>query len=406
MRALASPDGQALLRSLPPLDTEPELAVQTRLRAAGHPPELVAAALAQHHLRRRAEDKFGEFAHDMLFTADGLEQATRLEVAATHAMRFARASLATVHDLGCGIGADAIALSVVGVTVDAVDADPVTAAVADVNLRPWPDSRAHHRRAEDVPLPSNSSTGRVGVWLDPARRTPGIADVTGRTKRTFRLDQLSPSWAFVQEVAARIPATGAKLSPSFPHEAIPAGAEAQWTSWSGTVVECALWWGPLVRTSGRTARVLGPGRTPAEVDASMCDEARPASAPTDLGVWLHEPDGAVTRAGLVGAVTAATDGLELEPGLGYVSTSRDVALPFTRRYAVQEVMPFAVKSLRGWLRERGITGLTIKKRGVRLDDDALRRDLRIGRGAGKGAQATILLTRCAGQQVVFVLTPA
>jgi hypothetical protein len=69
-------------------------------------------------------------------------------------------------------------------------------------------------------------------------------------------------------------------------------------------------------------------------------------------------------------------------------------------------MPFNAKSLRGWLRERGVTGLTIKKRGLRIDDTALRRQLRVGTGAGDGEQATILLTRCGGQQVVLVLDPA
>ena len=72
----------------------------------------------------------------MLYTADGLEQASRLEVAATHAGRFYNASLATVHDLGCGIGSDAVAMSALGVTVQGVDVDPVTAAIADINLRP------------------------------------------------------------------------------------------------------------------------------------------------------------------------------------------------------------------------------------------------------------------------------
>jgi len=68
-------------------------------------------------------------------------------------------------------------------------------------------------------------------------------------------------------------------------------------------------------------------------------------------------------------------------------------------------MPFSTKSLRAWLVQRGITGLTIKKRGVRLDDDELRRQLRIGRKAGGGAQATVILTRVAGQQAVLVVDP-
>jgi hypothetical protein len=406
VRWLASPQGFDALRSLTSYDPGAELAEQSRLRRAGHTPEQTAALLTQSRLRLRAREKFGEFADGMLFTSDGLEQASRLEVAAQHADRYARASLATVHDLGCGIGADAMALSVLGVTVAAIDADPVTARIADANLRPWPDSRARHGVAEDFEPPADPVLDRVGVWMDPARRTPGATDRFGRTRRVFRLDEMSPPWAYVLEVARVVPATGVKLSPSFSHGDQPPGTEAQWVSLDGDLLECVVWFGPLVRRRGRTALVLSSGSGAVRVDESMAGEV-PARSPRlgDLGPWLYEPDRAVTRAGLLGAVTARTDGLELEPGLGYVSADRHVDLPFARRYAVSEAMPFNVKSLRAWLRVRGITGVTIKKRGIRLDEDRLRRDLRITRKAGDGAQATIVLTRVSGQPAVLVVTP-
>lgn len=407
VRALAAPEGQELLRSLPPYNDSAVLTLQDKLRSAGHTPELAAAALTQQRLRERATAKFGEFAQDMLFTADGLEQATRLEVAVAHAHRFSQASLATVHDLGCGIGADSVTLSSLGVTVRAVDSDPVTAAVADANLRPWPDSRARVGRAEDVRFGYEPGRNRVGAWLDPARRTRGVADISGRTRRTFRLDDISPSWDFVQQVAAAVPATGAKLSPGFDHGAIPAGTEAQWTSWAGDVVECAVWWGPLVMRPGRTARIMSADAAPFVVDQSMAESVtRIAGSLDDVGPWLHDVDKAVIRAGLVGAVTRATGGVESDEGTGYVLASGDAELPFTRRYAVHEAMPFTVKTLRGWLREHHVTGLTIKKRGIRLDDEQLRRDLKIGTKAGDGEQATVVLTRVGGSPAALIVSPA
>ena len=68
-----------------------------------------------------------------------------------------------------------------------------------------------------------------------------------------------------------------------------------------------------------------------------------------VGPWLYEPDRAVTQAGLLGAVTAATLGSEVDTGLGYVVSEASVDVPFARRYAVLEAMPFGVKSLRAWL---------------------------------------------------------
>ena len=134
---LLSPEGLRLLDGLPEWDSTADI-VRTvaDLRREGHPPGLVATVLSQSKLRARARAKFGEFASHMLFTEAGLEQATRLKVAALHAGRFARAGVEHVADLGCGIGGDALALAAVDLEVTAVEADEVTAAIAAYNLTP------------------------------------------------------------------------------------------------------------------------------------------------------------------------------------------------------------------------------------------------------------------------------
>jgi hypothetical protein len=405
LRRLTTGEGWGLLQALPPYEPGSELSLQQRLRDAGFEPDLVAAAVNQTRLRAKAVAKFGSFAQGMVFTSDGLEQATRLEVAARHAERFRAAGIHTVHDLGCGIGADAMAMAGLDLRVRAIDADEVTAAVAAVNLRHWPDSTAAQGLAEEFTPPAGEGARGVGAWLDPARRTPGVADVSGRTKRVFRLDAISPSWEQVQEVARALPATGAKLSPAFPHAVLPAGCEAQWTSWDGEVLECVVWWGPLVRQSGRTAAVLGRGGAHAVVTERQAEaDPEPLSSLAGLGPWLYEPDRAVLRAGLVGAVTAATEGAELDAGVGYVCAPGPHDLPFARRYAVLEAMPFNVKALRAWLRDHGIDRLTVKKRGVTLDADQLRHQLRLpARGR---TEAVVVITRVRSQQVVLVVQPA
>ena len=82
---LLTPQGWALLRSLPDYDEATAPALGEELRARGNPGDLVAAALTQQRLRARAAAKLGPFASQMLFTPDGLEQASRLSVAAHHA---------------------------------------------------------------------------------------------------------------------------------------------------------------------------------------------------------------------------------------------------------------------------------------------------------------------------------
>ena len=401
---LISGEGWGLLQSLPPYDESTALSLGEGLREAGFDADLVAAALTQSRLRAKGHEKFGEFADGMLFTADGLEQATRLEIAARHAQRFRAAGIRQVFDLGCGIGADAMAIAGLDLAVTAIDADEVTATLAGVNLRHWPGASAFIGTAEGTRLPTGEGARHTGAWLDPARRIPGVTDALGRTRRVFRLDGISPSWSTVQSIAQSLPATGAKLSPSFPHGAIPGGAEAQWTSLGGEVLECALWWGPLVNRAGRSALVIGPqGRSWTVREADTGGGVAPvASSLGQIGSWLYEPDRAVIRAGLTGALTSAVDGFELDSGVGYVTSERCVDVGYARRFRVTESMPLNVKALRAWLRDRDVGRVTIKKRGVALNADDLRRQLRLS----GSAEMTLVLTRVKNQQVCLVVRPA
>lgn len=398
---LATGEGWGLLQSLPPYDASQAMSLATRLRGEGFAPELIAAALTQSELRARAEVKFGPAAADMLFTRDGLEQATRRPVAERHAGRFLDAGARTVYDLGCGIGADATALAAAGIHLQAVDSDEATAAIAAVNLRHWSHAQARHGRAEDVAIATGDAARHCGVWLDPARRLPGVADAQGHSRRLFRLADISPSWDSVRSYLTRTPAGGAKLSPAFPHSQIPLGMEAQWTSVDGEVLECTLWAGGTVQNAGRTALVMRAGRASL---VTQQDAAGAAPLPAQLhrlGPYLYEPDRAVIRAGLVGALINAADGKELSPGVGYVTGLADVHVPWARKYAISDAVPYNVKALRAMLRDRRTGTLTIKKRGVSLDAELLRRQLRLS----GDQETTIVITRIGGAQVVLVVVP-
>ncbi len=404
---LASPKGWSLLAALPEYDEAGTVALGTSLRQAGYAPELVAAALTQSRLRSRAATKFGEFARGMLLTPDGLEQATRLEIAARHASRYRRAGVRHVYDLGCGIGSDSMAFASLGMAVTAVDADPATATIAGINLRHFPEASSAVALAEEFELPTHDPG--IGVWFDPARRVLTSTDASGRARRVTGLDAISPPWSLVESVAARVPATGAKLAPNFAHSAVPAGAEAQWTSLRGEVLECALWWGPLVENAGRTAAILG-GPTPLHVtEADAAPLGTPASRASSgagpetdpagphpvapglpqSGCYLYEPDRAVIAAGLVGALVVAVDGAELSPGVGYVVSDSVADVPWATRYVVTHSMKANAKQVRGWLRAQGAGRLTLKRRGGRIDPGVFRQQLRLD---GRGDEITAILT--------------
>jgi hypothetical protein len=383
-RAATSPDGLALLAKLPPYRTANALTLGASLREAGTPATLAATVMTQARLRERARLKFGDFAEGMLFTPDGLEQATRLTVAALHAARFRSAGIERVADLTAGIGADAMAMSAIGIAVMAFETDEATAVIADHNLRHWERSVVVHADS----LATVRDVDVDGAFADPARRSGG--------SRNYRPEDYTPPLTAVLALRDALPALGVKVGPGIPHRALPADAETEWVSVEGDVVEAGIWCGPLARNVGRGSLVVARGAAHALSDSGAVAGVIPPSG------YVYEPDSAVIRAGLVAEVAASVGGGLLDATIAYVTADRLIATPFATAYRVLDDLPFGVKSLRSYLRARGIGRATIKKRGTAVSPEDLRRQLALT----GDAEATIILTRVAGSHRVLIVEPA
>jgi SAM-dependent methyltransferase len=383
LRELLTGESLQLLDSLAPSgEIGDAVALVSRLRREGHPPARVAAVLTQYRLRRRAIAKFGPFAQRMLFTQGGLEQASRLRVAALHAGRFSAADLTRVADLGCGIGGDAMAMAALELTVTAVERDEVTAAIATYNLAPWESTRVVHGDALDHPLDDIDA-----IWLDPARRE-------GAT-RLSSPDDWSPSLDEALELAGQRPA-GIKLAPGMDRSLLPEGLEAQWVSVDGEVVELVLWSGALARDGvGRAALVLRGSEPPAELRAESDSSDVEVG---ELGDYLYEPDGAVIRARLIGDLARPVGGRMLDSSIAYITADRLEPSAFARAFRVIERFPLDEKLLARELSARDIGTLEIKKRGVDIDPARLRPRLKL-RG---DASAVLVLTRIAGARAAIL----
>ncbi|TFC03721.1 class I SAM-dependent methyltransferase [Cryobacterium adonitolivorans] len=384
---LLSPEGLRLLDSLPVYEAGADVVrTVSALRKAGHSPALVNAVLYQSRLREKATAKFGDFASRMLFTEAGLEQATRLRVAALHAGRFVEAGLKRVADVGCGIGGDAMAMAAMELTVTAIDIDEVTATVASFNLAPFPNSSVVCADASSI-----DPTEFDALWFDPARRTAGH----GNTSRLTRSEDYSPNLDDVFALAERMP-VGVKLGPGHDRDQIPETAEAQWVSVDGKLVEMGLWFGALARPGIRRSALLLTKDGVAELTAPADSEDVGVG---ELGTYLYEPDGAIIRARLIGDLARSMDASMLSEGLAYLTSPALTRTPFATAFRVLEVLPTDEKKLRLALAERKIGTLEIKKRGVDVDPATLRTRLKL-----KGPESgTLVLTRAAGHKVALLV---
>ncbi|MBT2514332.1 class I SAM-dependent methyltransferase [Arthrobacter sp. ISL-30] len=393
---LLTTEGWELLASLGPYNEAESFSLNAELRKAGHPAELVSAVLTQSRLRTKAEAKFGEFARQMLFTQAGLEQATRLNVAARHAERFVKAGASHVADLGCGLGADSMALASMDIKVTAVERDETTAACATINLMAFPHATVVHADATAISL-----DGVDGVWLDPARRTTS----TSGTKRIWDPEDFSPPLSYVESLAASGRAVGVKMGPGMPHDSIPKGCEAQWVSVGGDVTEVSLWFNRVARPGiRRSALVLGP-QGAAEINSAEDFDGGPVAGVGPVEGFLYEPDGAVIRAGLVADVALRLGGHLVDEHIAYFCAPELHDTPFARAYRVLEVMPYNIKTLKTWVRANGIGVLDIKKRGTAVTPEELRKQLLGGGKSRNGRTATLVLTRIGEERVAVAVEP-
>ncbi|MDX3307733.1 class I SAM-dependent methyltransferase [Streptomyces sp. NPDC054884] len=383
---LRTPEGRALLDAVRGTAPADELAVATRLRRE-HPADLVSAALGQARLRQRAAAKFGaKDAERMFFTPNGVEQSTRASVAGYRAERMKALGVASVADLCCGIGGDAIALARAGIRVLAVDRDPAAAEAARANAEALGLSELIEVREADVT--EVDARGYDAVFVDPARR--------GGRGRIFDPEAYSPplSWAVGAALAA--PRAALKIAPGVPHEAIPAEAEAEWISDGGDVKEAVLWFGTAEPGAVRATLLPGPRTL---LGAGLPDpDVRP------VGRYLYEPDGAVIRAHLVADVARELDGGLVDETIAYVTADALRPTPYATAYEITDQLPFGVKKLKALLREREVGVLTVKKRGSAVEPEELRKKV-LPKPQGSEA-VTVFLTRVAGAPTMLIGRPA
>ncbi|MEU3163564.1 class I SAM-dependent methyltransferase [Streptosporangium sp. NPDC006930] len=381
-RELLTQRGQEALGAAAETAADDPMTAVTRLRKI-YDADLTSAALTQATLRLRAREKFGADADLMYFTRTGLEQATRREVADHRARRLPAGS--RVADVCCGIGGDLLALARAGCSVEAVDADPLTAAIAQANADALGFGDRVSVRAADA---STLDPAAFDVlFADPARR--------GARGRTFDPMGYSPPWPAVLEMVAGAEAACLKVAPGIPYEFVPEGAEAEWVSYRGDVKEAVIWCGALAGETARRATILPSGATMTP-DPALGD---PATGPA--GRYIYEPDGAAIRAHLVAEIAASVGGHLLDPQIAYITGDTATPTPWASRYEVHETLPFSLKRLRAALRERGAGNVTIKKRGSAVDVDRLRKDLRLS----GGESAVVILTRIGDRPFAFLCTP-
>ena len=359
--------------------------------------ERVRLLLEQTELRRRAEEKFPR-AEEMFFTRKGFEQATDFWVAEYKAERVRRGGSAGdgAIDFCCGIGGDLMALAAGG-SVRGVERDPVVVLLAHVNLEAV--AADDDVAVADVEEVIRAGMDSVAAWhVDPDRRPS--------SGRTTRVELHEPGPAVLRSLLDACPNGAIKLAPAaVMSESWWGEAELEWISRGGQCRQLVAWFGALAECAGRWRATVvrrgarGAGREArGDVATFVGEEDVECAVAGRVGRFVFEPDAAVLAAKLEGDLARRNGLTAVSAGVAYFTGDALVEYSMLTAFEVMEVMPYRVAHLKQWLAERGIGRIEVKKRGVDLEPEKVRREI-VGEGEN---EATVLMARIGGRVTAIV----
>ena len=349
--------------------------------ASATSPEAARWAFRQQEFRARAKAKFA-LAEQMLFDSDGLEMASHERVAAFHAAHFPTGTL--VADLGCGIGADTIALARRGPVV-AFELDENRADIARHNVK------VHGLEAEIRTADALAETWAADyAFADPARRTEAT--------RLRDPEAFFPPPRLIAERMAGLKLGLLKLSPMLSDEFFQSlGGRTAFVSFDGECREA------LVEV-GESANGQAPYRAIRVETGASLEESQGISADMreDPGAFLLEANPAAIRAHALDLLANGLDAAPLGDSNGYLTAEvwnpQSPDADWVRAFQVLGHGRADLRRIRAELQRLDLRIDAVKLRGVREDPARWQRNLR-----GEGRYGAVLCLYSVGKSLRYAL---
>lgn len=384
-----SPEGQKVLELAESLPNRDELKILTLLREKCHlRSEYAAAIVQQMTLRQRAKAKFPENADRWFFTPVGLEQATDEWVAAYKASRFPKG--VPVADVCCGIGGDLAALALEH-PVLGVDADPLTAAIAERNLQTvLGENFSSRSRVEAITAEEFLEQARPedfpSIHIDPDRRSEGV--------RTSQIFWFSPGLDVIEELLEGRKTAAVKLAPGtqVPETWLYRADQLEWISRGRECRELVVWFREGERhPDGAQRRATILRSYSSEVASTICGSPGVAIPAADVpGQYIYDVDSSILAADLEGELARKYGLRRFGEGTVYLTGQDFVDDSFVSCFEILKILPLDKKTVIQEARRLGWTNPEIKKRGKLPGPEIVRKWFR---GTEKGGSGTIILVQ-------------
>ncbi|MBF0430904.1 MAG: hypothetical protein HQK83_06470 [Fibrobacteria bacterium] len=345
------------------------------------PSPLQTILLEQLALRLKAKKKIFQ-ASQLLFTKLNLEQATREIVSRHKAKKLAH--FPVIADLCCGIGGDSFFLDnrIVG-----VDINPGILKLYDFNMRKL--------NKDFIAVCTDATRCNIrsqAALLDPARRQ------TAHSNTGWQDDSLSPALSQIEGCIKHYKNMGIKLRPGITVPEFLCDYELEYIGVKDECIELTVWTGDLGCSQRVTAVELESGSS---ISASISDIPDTFSHINYPGSYIFEPVKVLVRSHLFGVLANQLGLWQIDSQIAYLSGNEPVLHPFLKSYKIIGQYSLNLKGLKRVIKEHDIGILEIKKRGVAVSPEKVRKQL-----SPKGSQSGILIfTRVKNKKTVFLVQP-
>jgi len=323
----------------------------------------------------------------MLAVREAVEQASAGRVAIWHATRIPEG--ARVLEIGCGCGADSVALAHRATNLIAADLDPVRAACTHMNLMTLELGNARAVPGDGFDLLEGDAARADAVFADPSRRRG--------TRRLRNPEEWSPPLSKLVALASGPRAVLIKAGPFLDPEAAGPGFRVSYVSYGGECVEAFL-------ESHRpdVGRVFAVQLSDGEDEVELSGDRRQAPERA-VGEALYVPDPAAIRASLLAELCSRHD-LDLVDGsIAFLTGAAGVESPWLTPHAVILEMPLRPVDVGNALRRLGASAVRVHTRGVSLTAPELeRRFAKAVDPKGGGPVVDVFATRSLGRPVAIL----
>jgi hypothetical protein len=210
------------------------------------------------------------------------------------------------------------------------------------------------------------------------------------------LEKSVPGLPFIETLMREFAGGALKLSPAANFVSKFPEAEIELISLAGECKEATVWFGELATPGLWRATVLPAGVTLAGDPLEFAPNVGP------LGDFLHDPDPAVVRAGLVDLACGQMGLQRLDPEEEYLTSQDPVDSDLVRSFRVVAELPNNDREIRAFFRRSDFGHVEVKCRRIPIRaEDVLRKLPRPG-----SARAVLIYARIAGRSRAVVCTRA